>query len=125
MEMRLAEHVQDNSNNANISSMVPTTKVPRGFKKRISVRGSKRLKSWVELQPKRKKKQIIRPRMLEHKMPLPTSSSALSTSHACPERTPNHLSFTEMVPFDQTMFSADRTYFSGDASNADNRDRDY
>ncbi|KAG6392657.1 hypothetical protein SASPL_146881 [Salvia splendens] len=67
----------------------------------------------------------LQKKMLEHKMPLPTSSSALSTSHACPERTPNHLSFTEMVPFDQTMFSADRTYFSGDASNADNRDRDY
>ena len=55
MEMHLAEDVQDNSNNANISSTVLTTKVPRGFKKRISVRGSKRLKNWVELQPKQRK----------------------------------------------------------------------
>ncbi|XP_042034442.1 protein FAR1-RELATED SEQUENCE 5-like [Salvia splendens] len=41
------------------------------------------------------------------------------------EKRYNELQRDFEAPFDQTMFSADRTYFSGDASNADNRDRDY
>lgn len=56
MELRLTEDGQEDSSSAKISPTVPSTAPAKGFKKKILVKGSKRrLKSWVELQPKRKK----------------------------------------------------------------------
>ncbi|XP_047979428.1 protein FAR1-RELATED SEQUENCE 5-like [Salvia hispanica] len=126
MEMRLAEKDQEYSDNVNTSSTVSSLMTSKGFKKKIGAKGSKRLKSWVELQSKLRKTNH-KVKVVGARGTLPVSCSVVPAPRACPEnpaipaprpwpeRTSDHLSFTELLlaPIDQTLYGANGTYFDG------------
>ncbi|XP_042056347.1 protein FAR1-RELATED SEQUENCE 5-like [Salvia splendens] len=96
MEMCSKEDDQENRNNAKISSVVSHMMVSKAFKKKVGSKGSKRLKSWVELQPKRRKPNH-KVQVVGAQNSLHIASPALPTSNACLERTGNYLSLTELL----------------------------
>ncbi|XP_047951611.1 protein FAR1-RELATED SEQUENCE 3-like [Salvia hispanica] len=108
MEMRLAEKDQEYSDNVNTSSTVSSLMASRGFKKKIGAKGSKRLKSWVELQSKQRKTNH-KVKVVGARGTLHVSCSVVPAPRACPEnpaipaprpwpeRTSDHLSFTELL----------------------------
>ncbi|XP_075486386.1 uncharacterized protein LOC142525998 [Primulina tabacum] len=115
MEMRLTEVSQDNNGGVRTSSIGPSMIQAKGFKKINGVKKSRRLKSWVELQAKRRKTNL-RVEDIETHDELPVSCSVPSVPHACLQTTGSQLYFTEllMAQFDHPHHSLEAMDFNRD-----------
>ncbi|XP_073027528.1 uncharacterized protein [Primulina eburnea] len=118
MEMRLTEVSHDNNSGVRTSSIGPSMIQAKGFKKRNGVKKSRRLKSWVELQAKRRKTNLRVEDIGTHDE-LPVSCSAPPVPHACLQTTGGQFNFTEllMAQFDHHHHSLEAMDFNGDISN--------
>ncbi|KAH6778380.1 hypothetical protein C2S51_009692 [Perilla frutescens var. frutescens] len=121
MEIRLTEESQEKSSCADISPTVASMTQSKGFKKKIGAKRTRRLKSWVELQSKRRK---TNPRVKDFGAHNELLGSC-SPPHTCLQTTGNPFNFTEflMAPLDHPSYSLEGMNFDGDASNVKNQNR--
>ncbi|XP_057771200.1 protein FAR1-RELATED SEQUENCE 5-like [Salvia miltiorrhiza] len=125
MEMRLMEDGQENKNSVRTSPSI-SSMPSRRFKQRIGMKGSKRLKSWVELQSKRNKTNH-RVKNLGAKSALSASCSTPPEPNVCLQRATNQFSFTDLLtaPLHQSLHYVDGMYFNGDTSSVNIQDQDF
>ncbi|XP_073130776.1 protein FAR1-RELATED SEQUENCE 5-like [Henckelia pumila] len=118
MEMRLTRLSQDNNDSVRASLTGPSVIQAKGFKKRIGVKTSRRLKSWVELQAKRRKiSSRVKDVGTHDELYVPCS--APSVPQACLQTTGSQFNFTKllMAQLDHPQNSLEPMDFNGDISN--------
>ncbi|KAL8525136.1 hypothetical protein ACS0TY_014669 [Phlomoides rotata] len=101
MKMCLTEESQDNNDSVEITSTRSFMTRAKGFKKKIGLKKSRQMKSWVELQKKRRKTNPSIKDLRAHDT-LSASCSAPPVPQGCLQITGSQLNFTEllMAPLD-------------------------
>ncbi|KAL8480856.1 hypothetical protein ACS0TY_027396 [Phlomoides rotata] len=118
MKMRLTEESQDNNDSVEITSTRSFMTRAKGFKKKIGLKRSRRMKSWVELQKKKRKTNSSIKDLRAHDT-LSASCSAPPVPQGCLQINGSQLNFTEllMAPLDHPQYSLESMGFNGDISN--------
>ncbi|KAL8544050.1 hypothetical protein ACS0TY_004554 [Phlomoides rotata] len=111
--MRLTEESQDNNDSVEITSTRSFMTRAKGFKKKIGLKRSRRMKSWVELQKKRRKTNPSIKDLRAHDT-LSASCSAPPVPQGCLQITGSQLNFTEllMAPLDHPQYSLESMCFN-------------